>query len=260
MGGQYSKASTEQLKQAYQAGKDSSHSSHRVRSVGGIRPPQGYPTQGFPPPAGLPAPIARGSIPASEGEASRQFYDNVEDQRIAKTAMAIFNGKQWQDTEGVLKRSTLNPKTVGTYWYSQPDGVGLGTGIDTIAGRGGWWPWFSDNEGSYAGGVRVEPANWPKDIQPPYVNAWRSGSQACGPSNPCPWGGPNNEGTTVKDYSGKWVRRGMCIRGKCDCPIGQDGDRLCSGAASIGATGDVLWSPSEYYPPTSNLWEMTVGY
>src|SRR3990170_5358760 len=85
----------------------------------------------------------------------------------------------------------------------------------------GYW-----SRGSFSGHQRLESGSWPPPsaIQIPFSNPWvpESGSLQCDRDHPCPWGGKDNEGVLVMQ-NGVPTRRGMCIRGKCDCVLGQGG-------------------------------------
>lgn len=109
----------------------------------------------------------------------------------------------------------------------------------------GYWP-----KGSYGGAQRLEVGQWPKVSNVPFSNPWYpdSGTLQCSRTNPCPWGGPDNKGTVVT-VNGVAQRRGMCINGRCDCPIGQSGP-FCSGEAHRDAFGQVAWSTSQLGIPT----------
>lgn len=110
----------------------------------------------------------------------------------------------------------------------------------------GYWP-----KGSFSGHQRLEPGSWPPGPHnSPFDNAYipESGSLKCDRNNPCPWGGKDNEGVLVMQ-NGVPTRRGMCIRGVCDCPVGQDGP-FCSGQAHRSATGEVVWPNSQLGVPT----------
>ena len=111
----------------------------------------------------------------------------------------------------------------------------------------GWFP-----RGSYQGAMRLEPGQWPPAgaVNPPFSNPWvpESGSLQCDRDHPSPWGGKDNEGVLVMQ-NGVPTRRGMCIRGKSDCPVGQYGP-FCSGQAHRDAFGEVVWSNSQLGVPT----------
>lgn len=112
----------------------------------------------------------------------------------------------------------------------------------------GWWP-----RASYGAGVRLEPGQWPKYDNPPFSIGWRSDVQPCGPDNPSTYGGPNNEGIPVNAW-GRIVRRGMCVNGVADCPLGQTAiGGTCVGEAQRDAFGDLIWSRTEWASPLTDI-------
>lgn len=131
-----------------------------------------------------------------------------------------------------------------------------GSNLSWLTGKGSYFP-----RGTFGGLVKLEPAQWPPVVQPPYLNAWPNdaGVQQCSSQNVCPWGGPDNAGTVVHQ-GGVIMRRGQCLpTGRCDCPIGQSGT-FCSGQAHRDAFGSVVWPSTVWSAPTgdfyqaSNLW------
>lgn len=140
----------------------------------------------------------------------------------------------WKSWDNTVKRTMYNSES-NLSWYK------------------GYWP-----KGSYSGHERLEPGRFPGVDNPPFLNSNtpESGLVPCGPANPCPWGGANNEGIVVMQ-NGVPTRRGMCVRGRCDCPIGQTG-RHCSGLAHKDAFGEVAWSNSQLGVPTYDPYDFTV--
>ena len=112
----------------------------------------------------------------------------------------------------------------------------------------GWWP-----RASYSGNVRLEPGQWPKYDNPPFSVAWRSGVQPCGPDNPATFGGENNEGVPVNMF-GRLVRRGQCVGGRADCPMGMvSTGGTCVGEAARDAFGQLIWSRTEFASPLTDV-------
>jgi hypothetical protein len=111
----------------------------------------------------------------------------------------------------------------------------------------GWFP-----KGSYQGAMRLESGTWPPQSMQnsPMVNSWvpDSGYIQCDRDHPSPWGGKDNEGVLVMQ-NGVPTRRGMCIRSKADCPIGQYGPH-CAGQAHRNAMGEVVWPNTILTAPT----------
>jgi len=133
------------------------------------------------------------------------------------------SAEPWKDWRGTTMRDMYNSES-NLSWYAN------------------YWP-----QGSYGGYQRLEPARFPGVDNPPFLNSAYSdsGYVPCGPERPCPWGGSNNEGVIVRT-NGKPTRRGMCLpSGKCDCPLGQDTGRFCSGLAHRDAFGETAWAYSE---------------
>jgi hypothetical protein len=109
-----------------------------------------------------------------------------------------------------------------------------------------WYPGFWPS-GSFSSSMLLEPGQWPKYSQSPWSNPRISEPNAvhCGPTRPCPFGTESNMGTPVW-INGRIERRGMCVRGRCDSPLGQD--ETGAGTALRSWSGDIVWPQTQLVP------------
>lgn len=139
----------------------------------------------------------------------------------------------WQNVDHMKKRALFNSESYGGFWKN-------------------YFP-----SGTYAGQIRLEPGQWPPYGQAPYSMPviYQEGSQECGPDKPCPFSGASNEGVIVMQ-NGIPTRRGMCVRGKCDLPVGMTQQ---GGTAHRDAFGNVVWSNSQITAPNTDPYSYHQG-
>jgi hypothetical protein len=154
-------------------------------------------------------------------------------------------------SRSISRTAPTSPVPQESTWYNYDRQTNQDMfGTQSLDIHRGWWP-----AATYQGYIRAEPAVWPKFYNPPFSNPARSelDNKHCGPALPCPWGGENNEGIVVQQY-GRPVRVGMCRRGKCHCPLGQDENRFCAGECVRNMFGDCIWPHSEFAGPVNDPW------
>lgn len=157
---------------------------------------------------------------------------------ILNNTVEIKENKEENQPSQIPRNNNIKTQTqaqIQKQYYSYPNKLG-------------WWP-----GSTYATGLRLENGQWPKYDDPPFTISWKSNEKPCGPDNPATYGGRNNEGIAVNSW-GKIVRRGMCVNGKADCPMGQTAvGARCVGEAARDAYGDLIWSKTEWATPISDI-------